>query len=201
MRNPGIATRWLLCAVLVLVAAAAAQSHQDPGSKGSSGAMQREMQNSAPGPVHKHLAMLAGNYQTVTRFYAEPGAQPVESIGTASISSVLGGRFMLEQNSSTFMGQPASGIRLIGYNNASEQYEAIWTYTMSTAIMRMSGASDDGGKNINFDASWDKGAGKRQDVKVAIHRVDDDQFVVELIAKLPDGKLGPGLVTTYLRKK
>jgi hypothetical protein len=38
-------------------------------------------------------------------------------------------------------GKPYNGLRLIGYNSATEQYEASWAYSMSSAIMTMGGAT------------------------------------------------------------
>jgi hypothetical protein len=40
-----------------------------------------------------------------------------------------------------------------------------------------------------------------QTLFVSTRKVNDDQFVVELFGKTPDGKKGPTMETTYTRRK
>jgi hypothetical protein len=72
---------------------------------------------------------------------------------------------------------------------------------MATGIMTMTGTSKDQGKTIDWTASYTNPTGAKQTLYVTTRQVDDDQFVVELVAKTPDGKKGPTLETTYVRKK
>ena len=130
----------------------------------------------------------------------QPGGPATESSGTAKISSAVGGRFLLEENSGTFMGETISGLRLLGFNNTTNQYQACWTYTMSTAILTLTGASTDNGKTVTLKGSFDEG-GTKQNLKVITRQLDADHFVVELIGETPDGKDGPVLSTTYSRMK
>ncbi len=61
-----------------------------------------QMQSAMPGPAHKQLAKRAGEYTTVTRFTAQPSATPVDSTGTAKISVILDGRFLLEEDAGIY---------------------------------------------------------------------------------------------------
>ncbi len=160
---------------------------------------EEEMRAAQPGPVHKQLAKRAGEYTTRTHFTA-PGAPAQDFDGTAKITPVLEGRFLLEEYAGTLLGKPVQGMRLLGYNNHSKKYEGIWTYTRSTGIMRLVGIGDADGKTIKLTATYDGPSGK-QTLHVAIRGVDDDHFIVELISKKPDGSTGSSLVTTYTRKK
>jgi uncharacterized protein DUF1579 len=161
--------------------------------------MEREMQNATPGDHHSRLAKLAGEYTTVGKFSAASGAPPMEMGGEAKLSMSLDGRFLIEEDTGTLVGQPLKGFRILGYNNASKRYEGIWTYTMSTAIMTLNGTSADAGNTINFNASFDDQGGSKKKLQIVMRRMDDDHFVVELT----DGSAGPKpmLVTTYSRKK
>jgi hypothetical protein len=152
------------------------------------------------GPEHQELARLAGEYNTVTKFSMQPGAEPSTSRGTAKLTSVLDGQFLLEESAGTQFGRPIRGLRLIGYNTAAKQYEACWTYTMSNAIMTMTGTSAGEGKPIEWKASYATQKGS-QTLSIVTRIVDADNFVVEMISKAPDGKKGPTLETTYTRKK
>jgi hypothetical protein len=154
-----------------------------------------------PGPAHKELARLAGNYDTVSRFRFSPSDEPMESKGTARITTALDGRFLLEENTGTLLGQAHNGLRLIGYNNGTKQYEATWTYSLSTAIMTMHGTSKDNGKTIDWTASYTNEKGEKQTLFVSTRNMDDDRFVVELFGKTPDGKKWPTVETTYTRRK
>lgn len=174
---------------------------QPAASQPSTEQMQREMQNAAPGAEHARLAKLAGDYTTAGKFTAAPGAAPMEFGGDAKLSMTLDGRFLVEEDTGTFAGQPSKSFKMLGYNNASKRYEGIWTYTMSTAIMTLNGASADGGRTVSFNASWDDEAGAKRNLQIVMRQIDDDHFVVELTDKSPDGKPGPVLMTTYSRKE
>lgn len=154
-----------------------------------------------PGPVHKQLAKRAGEYSTVTKFAMQPGAKAVEYAGTAKLTAILDGRFLLEEDTGVFMGQPTQGTRIWGYDNGSKQYESAWMYTGATGIMRLIGNSSDGGKTITFVATFNDQNGVKQTFDAALRLVDDDQFVVGLYARGPDGSRGPTFDTTYTRKK
>lgn len=160
-----------------------------------------QMQSSEPGPVHKMLAKRAGEYTTVTKFSPQPGTPAVESKGTAKLTAILDGRFLLEEDSGIFLGQPTKGTRIWGFDNATKQYESAWMYSGSTGIMRLTGSSNDGGKTINFLASFNDESGAKQTFDAALRLLDDDSFVVGLYARGANGSRGPVFDTTYTRKK
>lgn len=205
MKN-GRSAAWVLIVMLLAFgASASAQPKKQTKAQAQSGGhsaeeMKREMQNARPGPEHARLAKLAGEYTTATKFFAAPGDAPMESSGDAKLSLTLDGRFLIEEDTGTFAGQPSKAFKMLGYNNASKRYEGIWTYTMSTAIMTLNGTSSDGGKTATFSASWDDEGGAKRNLQVVMRSIDDDHFVVELIDKSP-AQAGPTLATTYARKK
>ncbi len=143
-----------------------------------------QMQSATPGPAHKQLAKRAGEYTTVTRFTAQPGAKPVDSTGTAKISVILDGRFLLEEDAGIFMGQETKGTRLWGYDNATKQYVSIWAYTGSTGLMNLTGTSKDDGKTVNFDASFNDDSGVKQVFEVATRRERSEQHLLDRAATL-----------------
>jgi hypothetical protein len=199
MKNTSYAVVCLM-ASLALCVSAAAQTREMKTQPAVSGE-QHDMQSATPGAEHSSLAKLAGDYTTATKFFMQPGATPAESTGTAKLSMTLDGRFLVEDDTGTFMGQSIKGFKMVGYNNASKRYEGVWTYTMATGIMTLNGTSTDGGKTLNFVASFDGEGGKKETLQIVMKQTDDDHFVVELSGKLPDGKPGPRLVTTYSRNK
>ncbi|HKA17782.1 MAG TPA: DUF1579 family protein [Blastocatellia bacterium] len=154
-----------------------------------------------PGVVHAQLAKRAGEYTTVTKFSMQPGGPASESTGTAKLTVILDGRFLMEEDAGNFMGQPTKGIRIWGYDNGAKQYESSWMYTGSTGIMRLTGNSSDGGKTVKFVATFNDESGAKQTFDAELRFLDDDHFVVGLYARMPDGKPGPTFDTTYTRKR
>jgi len=155
----------------------------------------------APGAVHQQLAKRAGEYTTTSKFSFKPGMPPTESAGTAKLTSILGGRFLKEESTGTMMGQAYSSLHLEGYNSATNKFEATWAYTGSTSLMSLVGTSKDGGKTIEYVATFDSGKEAKQALQVTTRVLDDDHFVTELVAKNADGSKGPTLETAYTRKK
>jgi hypothetical protein len=190
----------MMAAALVLFAAvpAFAQGHADQKQEG---APADRPSPSKPGPEQAYLAKRAGEYARSVKFLGQPNAVGAPAgTGTAKISVILDGRFIQEENNDTVFGRPVSGMRLWGYNNVTKQYEAVWTYTMSTAITMLTGTSSDGGKTIEFTSTGASG-GNNNPLHAVVRQVTDDQFVVTLSTAGPDGKEAAFQETTYTRKK
>lgn len=191
-------------AVLILFArGACAQQQGQPNAPALTDAQQEAMQALAeqaqPGPAHAELMKRAGDY-TTTETYSAPGVAPQQFAGTAKLKSILGGRFLEEENSGDSPGQPYSGLRLYGYNNGSKQYEAIWIYNGSTAFLVLDGSSGDHGKTVRYTGAFLGPGGGRQIVRVTITQQDADHFSVKLLGEGPDNATST-LETTYTRVK
>lgn len=199
--------RWIRAIVMVVLFAGPAlaqdKAKDKPQGNSDNAAPDTAAMNGAakPGAPQAALAKLAGDYTTALKFFMQQGVAPAESSGSAKISVVLGGRFLLEENSSTTFGQAVSGLRMYGYNNVTKEYEAVWTYTMSTAMLKMAGTSSDGGKTIELSGTVDEPGMGHVPLHARIRQVDDNQFVVTLSSNGPDGKEVAFEETTYNRKK
>ena len=154
-----------------------------------------------PGPEQTFLAKRAGEYTRTVKFVAQPNADANASTGTAKISVTLGGRFIVEENTDTVFGRPVSGTRIYGFNNITKQYEAVWMYNMSTAMLFLTGTSADGGKTIDLTGVSQNHRGDKIPIHATLRQVDDDQFVVTLMSTGAEGKEAAFQETTYTRKK
>ncbi len=185
---------WILvdtfAAILCLAAPAFGQAHDAKPQTGAN--MQQAPSPTSPGPEQAFLAKRTGDYARVIKFVGQDG----EWSGTSKISVILGGRFILEENHDVVMGRPVEGARLWGYNNVTKQYEAAWMYTMSTAITKLTGTSDDAGKTVEYTSTSDEPR-----LHARVRQIDDDHFVITLSTAGPDGKDSPFQETTYTRKK
>lgn len=174
-------------------------------SKGKTGRSQNAAPAAAdstkPGAPQASLAKLAGDYSRVIKFVGQTGAAAAPSSGTAKISVVLGGRFILEESTDTVFGRPVEGLRLYGYNNATKQYEMVRMYTMSTGMTMMKGTSSDGGETIEYTGDTDASAGNMPPLHARLRRVNDDEFTVVLSTTGTDGKESAFQETDYTRRK
>jgi hypothetical protein len=189
----------LLICPLVLSGDAASQTRQPrrPPPRQAPSAGAEATKPADLGPAHKRMAALIGNYDTVTKIRMQPGSQVMESSGSAMIKGGIEGRFLMEENSGTTFGEPSNGMRLIGYNNGTHQYESVWVYTGSTAILSFTGKSEDDGKTIDWTGTYNDENGEKQTLTAITRVIDGDHFVLELHATSPEG---PVLETTYIRK-
>ena len=182
--------------------AGAAETKPAGGPQGEmSPEMQAAMQAMMPGPAHQRLAKLAGEWTSKSKL-AIHGAPREETEGTAKITVVMDGRFIHQEDSGTTMGMPFTSAKLMGYNNGSKKYEAVWTYTLGTNMMNMTGTSAYEGKTIKFSSSFDNEVGVKETFNITYKIADDDHFAIVLDGgKMPDGSPGPTMETTYTRKK
>ena len=86
----------------------------------------------APGPQHQALASRAGSWKVEGKMWMAPGADAMPMMGTASTRSLLGGRYIVEEFQSEFMGQPFEGRLMQGYDNVSDKYWSVWVDNTST---------------------------------------------------------------------
>lgn len=88
----------------------------------------------SPGEPHARLGQMEGDWDLEIRMWMDPDAPPTVETGTATSRMEFGGRFLVEEVRSSFMGQPFRGLGTHGYNNLTGEYEATWIDDHSTAI-------------------------------------------------------------------
>jgi len=98
--------------------------HEPPQQKSSAPSdaqkqeMMKKMQEAgAPGPAHKALDVLVGNWQAEVKCWMDPDGPPNVSQGTAKATWILNGRFLQEEFHGEMMGKPFTGLSLLGYDN------------------------------------------------------------------------------------
>jgi hypothetical protein len=203
----GMALRTLvICTVLVGVTALVASRVVSDDKKGppemSKEAMEiqkRMMEWGTPGPNHKHLDSLVGEWNTEGKFWME-GPEPKVILATASNKWIHDGRFVQSDYKSVWDGMPFNGTNTLGYDNYSKKFSSVWMDNMSTSMMVQSGTGDASGKNISYEGD----APDCQTGKVAKHRstyniVSKDKHVFEMHKEL-DGKWIKLMEITYTRK-
>ena len=86
-----------------------------------------------PGAPHEVLTSRAGRWKVDGKTWMAPGTEPMPMVATARTEVILGGRYVVEEFKSDFMGQPFEGRLTQGYDNVTQRYWSMWTDSMSTS--------------------------------------------------------------------
>lgn len=154
-----------------------------------------------PGPENAALAKLAGKYDVAGKFWMQPGADPIDSKGTATFTSIMDGRFVQQDYEGEMMGMGYRGMGILGYDRLLKRYSEHWIDNLSTSPTYLTGTSADGGKTIEFSGKMpDPESGGEVATRWVHTHKSDDQFVFEMYVG-EKGKEAKIMELTYTRKK
>ena len=141
----------LVVATLLAGLALASDKKADPKME----EMMKKMEAAGtPGPAHKALDPLVGDWNAEVKMWMDPSAPPNVTKATAKSTWIMGNRFVQQEFKGEFMGKPFRGMSLTGYDNMKKQYNNIWIDDMSTGTFTAEGKPDDGGKVITFEGTY-----------------------------------------------
>lgn len=128
-----------------------AQQKQDKKTEAAPEGMDAEMLAKmmalgTPGPEHKELMADAGKWEETYKMRMGPDAPWTESKGTSEAKPLLDGRYLMQNTSGDMMGMQFHGIQIIGFDNMSKEYIALWMDSMSTWWVTTRGKKDKDGK-------------------------------------------------------
>ena len=154
-----------------------------------------------PGPQHKVLDRMAGDWDTLTRYWAAPGAEPVEAKGTSHRKWILDGRFLLEELDGGNLVLPFRGLALYGYDAFEQKHTSAWVDTMNTSILTNLGTYDQAKDVVNFTGRYkDPWSGTQKKERGVTRFLSKDKHVLEIHMTEPDGKEFKMLEITYTRQ-
>ncbi|MBC7834395.1 MAG: DUF1579 domain-containing protein [Phycisphaerales bacterium] len=99
---------------------------------------------------HQRLEEMLGDWDCKAKFWMDPSAPAMEMTGTSKNAFVLGGRWLRQDFTSTFMGQPFTGLGYTGYDNIKKTYIGTWMDTMTTGMMTSEGKFDEATNTYTF---------------------------------------------------
>ena len=153
-----------------------------------------------PGAEHKRMAAMAGDWVVDSSMWMAPGAPPMTSKGTSTCQMVLGGRYLIENYKSEFMGEAFEGMLIQGYDNLQKRNFNIWIDNLSTWPTIAMGQTNDKGVSemggVMYDLSTPAGRPFRQVIDAS--RVDATKF--EMFDSTPDGSEFRMMQMDYKRK-
>ena len=154
-----------------------------------------------PGLEHKLLERMAGNWDTLTRYWPAPNAEPVEAKGTSHRKWILDGRFLMEELDGGNLVLPFKGLGLYGYDAFERKHTSAWVDTMNTSILTNLGAYDRTNDVVNFSGQYkDPWTGTQKKERGATRFYSKDKHALEIYVTEPDGKEFKMLEVTYTRQ-
>jgi hypothetical protein len=90
-----------------------------------------------PGDKHKWLEPLIGKWNVAMFVWPAPGAQPITSKEMrATREWILSGRYLREELTGQFAGNPSNRVGILSYNNLDERFELLTIDTFEPGQMR-----------------------------------------------------------------
>ena len=153
-------------------------------------AMMEKMTKAAtPGAPHAMLAKMAGEWTAAVKFQMDPSQPWQEVTGTSVVTTLMGGRYIQESNTSVMMGMPFSGMGVTGYDNVLGKYVSTWIDNMGTGIMTSTGTADASGKVITWSGVMsDPITGKATKARMITTVLDDNHHTYEMFNTPPGAK-------------
>ena len=108
-----------------------------------------------PGPAHKALEPLVGNWDAEVKMWMAPDAPPTTSKASATSKWIMNKRFVQMDFNGEFMGKPFRGLSISGYDNTKQKYNNVWIDDMHTMTVVSEGPGTDGNKVITFEGTYD----------------------------------------------
>lgn len=182
-------------------------SKRDSAEKAAPQMSEKEMMKAiteaaTPGEEHARLDALVGEWTTTGKFWMGPGKEPEVSKGTGSSKWIMGKRFIKEDFTGKWMGQPFTGMGILGYDKVKKEYTSTWIDTMGTGVMSSSGHYDSGKNHLVMDTVFACPMSDGEKKGKAVTRIiSKDEHVFEMYDIAPDGTELKMMEIVYKRKK
>ncbi len=190
----------VLAAVVVTLSAAApaaAQMEQPTPEQ-----MQAAMAAMQPGPEHERLAGLVGEWDVELSYSMGPDfSQTIRA--TSTVSSILGGRFIVVDMKSPemMMGMPIETKTIYGYDRRTGDYTILGLDTFGTYWVHGAGKGDVTTNPIVMPGSHvDPLTGRNEQYEFILRIIDTNTNESEIVFIAPDGQRFTAVKATARRK-
>lgn len=154
-----------------------------------------------PGPAHKALEALVGDWKAEVKCWMEPGQPPHVSQGTARGKWTLNGHFLEEEFHGEMMGKPFTGRSLMGYDNTKQTFNSVWISDGQTSMFTSEGKGENGNKTITLQGKTSCAATGRKDVpmRTVFRFISPDKHIFEMYDE-SRGENAKAMEITYTRQ-
>ena len=195
-----------LAAALTLASMGAGADDKQPAAAPAMTAEQQAMMEAyaRAGEIRteqKQLKYFEGTWSSATKMWMDPKAPPQESTGTAKMSSLYDGRYLVFTQESEYGGQKFQGQGLMGFDNLKGKFFSTWVDSMSTGFWLSYGTYDAAKKVYTFHGEMPDIAKPTTSVKVRqLFRIIDDNHYAFDWYETRGGKENRSMEITYTRK-
>ncbi|MCC6486264.1 MAG: DUF1579 family protein [Candidatus Hydrogenedentes bacterium] len=117
--------------------------------------MQAVMLAGTPGDMQARLAKDVGTWRGKMTMWMIPGAEPVVTDCSSTITSIMDGRYTRIETASEMPGMgPFTGLGVNGFDNVSQKFVSTWIDNHSTGILTGEGKLSGDGKAIEWEFSY-----------------------------------------------
>ena len=155
-------------------------ARENLGGQDKAQMMRKAEEAGRPGPEHKALEMLVGDWKAEVKCWMEPDGAPQVSQATAKVSWTMNGRFLQEDFSGEMMGKPFQGRTVIGFDNVKRIYQSVWVSDMQTSMFVTEGFGEN--DTITLEGTSSCGATGQTDMpmKVVLRTISPDKRTFEM---------------------
>jgi hypothetical protein len=154
----------------------------------------------APGPMHKHLSVLAGSWEVATTF--RMGEKEQHGSAKCEAKPIMGGRFVHQEYTSMLNGEPFTVWQIVGYDNNKRKSIEIMLDSMGTGILHNEGTISDDGKVIRNEGEHrDPQTGKTEKLRTVTTIADEDHFTLEWFMPGSNGEFERAVILKHTRRK
>jgi hypothetical protein len=141
---------------------------------------------SQPGPNHRELAPLVGNWEVRLCDVSPDGAETEVASGSASIRDEFGGRFLRWDTTMRFGSSTHATTGFLGYDLTGREYQSMMITDMGTGMSVAHGIGQLARSGIRFTLEIvDRESGTRARMSSVLRLVDPDHFLQDLLGGDP----------------
>lgn len=108
-----------------------------------------------PGKMQQHLAEGVGVWHGKNTMWMSPGAEPLKSQSTTTVTSIMDGRHIRVEVAGDMPGMgPYKGLGHYGYDNTARKFVSTWLDNHSTGIMTGTGELSPDGKILTWKYTY-----------------------------------------------
>ena len=165
--------------------------------------MQACMLAATPGKQHQHLAKGVGEWHGKSTMWMAPGAEPVTSDCTATVTSIMDGRFTETAHTGEIPGMgPYNGSGINGFDNVSKKFVSTWIDNMGTGIMQGEGELSPDGKTMTWTFNYNCPLTTKPAVMRQVERITGPgKKTIEMFGNEPKSGEEYKMMTIELTKK
>lgn len=192
--GPGVAA-----ALLALLSVPVSAQEQEPTAETAS-MMEAYEKAGTPGVAHEALARSAGTWTATVKMWMEPGGEPTVTEVTSVIEPVMGGRFVRETVEGEFMGDPFTGVSVVGVDNTTGEARGVWYDNHSTTLYVYRGSLDEASGELELRSEYtDPATGER--IETRSLRTMRDDTMTDTGWEIRDGVERKSMEITYRRQR